>query len=72
VPVTAGEFDGAVTVVEASHREELALYARAPRDSAGLQQLRERRVAAVRGVLKSDAARAAFDRRRPSFRFEPW
>lgn len=71
-PVTPAEFDEAVWVVEASQREELALYARAPQDTAGLRQLRERRVAAVRAVLKSDAARAAFDKRRPSFRFEPW
>jgi hypothetical protein len=72
VPVTAAEFDEAVRVVEASHRDELALYARAPRDQAALQQLRERRTLAVRAVLKSDAARAAFDKHRPGIRYEPW
>ena len=71
-PVTPVEFDEAVSVVEASHRDELALYARAPQDTAGLRELRERRVTAVRAVLKSDAARAAFDKRRPNFHFEPW
>lgn len=68
VPASDGEILAAVALVEQSVTEEIALFERSPNDDAARNALIERRLAAVRGVLDSDAKQAAFDKRLPALR----
>ena len=61
LPVSDGEIAAANRVVERSLAEEAAVFTASPLDSAALTAVKIKRDTDVRGILDSDAKRAAFD-----------